>query len=170
MHLSKKTQKIFIFLSFIAAITKDKVQLWKCIIWQLRIIHNRTLGSLSRHLKTQSSVLFIMNSSRSHKANGFQPFGSIIDILFNSPYSPFLDPVEEMFELWKYLFHRSSFLNHKSVIYNICLSTQKIKEEKLLTIFSIHSIYINLSIRRGGWIRFIICSIFIYIIHACGMI
>ena len=50
-----------------------------------------------------------MDNARSHKAEGLKPFLDNLNVLYNAPYSPFLNPIEEMFGLWKHYYHKLYF-------------------------------------------------------------
>lgn len=60
-----------------------------------------------------------MDNARSHKALGLKPFLDNLNVLYNAPYSPFLNPIEEMFGLWKYHYRKLNFANNLDVANNI---------------------------------------------------
>lgn len=137
--------------SVTAAITKNRLLGFKIIkasmqFNELGIFFIQLLKEYPDILINRSKYYFIMDNARVHTAREFQPFGININILFNASYCPFLNPIEEMFGLWKHHFRRINFSNDKSASHNVCFSAEKIKNEKLLKYY-LHSIkYVLISL------------------------
>ena len=48
------------------------------------------------------NVIFFMDNAKIHKCKALKPLFSKINIFYNAPYSPFLNPIEEFFALLKH--------------------------------------------------------------------
>ena len=73
-----------------------------------------------------------MDNATPHRAINLRPFTDNLNIVFNVTYSPFLNPIEEFFGLWKYYYCKVNFSNPtNSVAKNICLSVQQIDLAKI---------------------------------------
>lgn len=46
--------------------------------------------------------IFFMDNCSIHTANALRLFSKYLNIQFNAPYTPFLNPIEEIFSVWKY--------------------------------------------------------------------
>ena len=72
-----------------------------------------------------------MDNARSHHALGLRPFLDNLNVIYSAPYSPFLNPIEEMFGLWKHHYRKINFLNNSEVIDNIYQSSKYLTTEKI---------------------------------------
>jgi transposase len=75
-------------------------------------------------------VFFIDNASI-HKASCLKEFFSFIRPLYNAPYSPFLNPIEEVFGIWKHHFRLLNSQGDNDIIKNIQISAEKITAGKI---------------------------------------
>ena len=89
-----------------------------------------------------------MYNARSHIANMFRLFGDNLNILFNVPYSPFLNPIEELFGLWKHHFRKLNFSNDKDIIFNIKETAKKLQCTYIIKFYQ-HSLkYVIISLKE----------------------
>ena len=140
--------------SVVAAITQDEFMGFKIIEGSVQ--YNDFAGFLIDVVKKYPDILvhrakyyFVMDNASSHHAKNFRPFRGNLNILFNAPYSPFHNPIEEMFGLWKFPFRKTNFSGDESVAKSICSSAKLISNTKLEKFF-MHSLeYIACSLKQG---------------------
>ena len=130
--------------SVLAAITKSNVlgfQIFKGSITAedfgafIALLLNNNQNILSN----PSRYVFFMDNAPIHKAKILKPFLSNFCVLFNAPYSPFLNPIEEFFGTWKFNFRKKFSLNTIDILQRILRSVQEIDNSHLYS-FYCHSI------------------------------
>ncbi len=130
--------------SVIAAITKSKVlgfQIYKGSISSEEfggfiislLISNPII------LEQSSKYILFMDNAPIHHAKILKPFLSNFRILYNAPYSPFLNPIEEFFGNWKFNFRKKFRENTTSIEDKIVRSVQEIDNGLLFSSF-MHSL------------------------------
>ncbi len=67
-------------------------------------------------LESRSQYIFFMDNAPIHRAKSLKPFFENFRILFNAPYSPFLNPIEEFFGNWKHNFRKKAFQNTVDIV------------------------------------------------------
>ena len=95
------------------------------------------LNSNPEILNNRAKYIFFMDNASIHRAKLLKPFFENFNILFNAPYSPFLNPIEEFFGNWKYHYRKNFRENSASIIEKILRSVKEI-DENLLFSFYIH--------------------------------
>jgi len=60
-----------------------------------------------------------MDNASIHKALTLKPFLNKFRILYNAPYSPFINPIEEFFGNWKFYFRKRFAQNTIEIIQKI---------------------------------------------------
>jgi len=82
--------------------------------------------------------LFLDNAS-SHKAGAIKNLLKQFNLCYSAPYSPFLNPIEEMFSTWKHYFRKLMHDSNDTCVNNICISSKHITSKKLMDYY-IHSL------------------------------
>ena len=95
--------------------------------------YNQTL------LTNRSKYVLFMDNARIHRAKILQPFFQHMNVLYNVPYSPFLNPIEELFWNWKHIFREKFNQNTTNIIQRILTAAQEI-DYSSLDMFYIHSL------------------------------
>ncbi len=90
-------------------------------------------------LKDRSKYVFFMDNAPIHRAKSLQPYLKNFRVLFNAPYSPFLNPIEELFGRWKHNFREKSYQNTVNIVEKIMKSVQEIDGATLFSYY-IHSL------------------------------
>ena len=72
-----------------------------------------------------------MDNASIHHADVLQPFRNKINILFGPPYSPPLNPIEEIFGVWKHHLRYEIFLNEYELMQKVCETSKKITPNKI---------------------------------------
>ncbi len=90
-------------------------------------------------LKNRHKYIFFMDNAPIHRAKVLKPLFENFQVLFNAPYSPFLNPIEELFGNWKHNFRRKFKMNTIDIIQKILESVQEIDNALLFSSF-IHSL------------------------------
>lgn len=85
------------------------------------------------------NYVFFVDNSKIHSAKVLHDLNSYLHVCFNAPYSPQLNPIEEVFGLWKSLFRKLRTFDEEDVVRNITISCQKIKTRHIVG-FVKHSI------------------------------
>lgn len=80
-----------------------------------------------------------MDNAPIHKAKLLKPLLSHFQVLYNAPYSPFLNPIEELFGNWKHNFRKKFNLNTVGLTRKIVESVQEIDNALLFSAF-VHSV------------------------------
>ena len=130
--------------SVIAAITKSKILGYQIIKGSIKADDfGAFIASLLNNnpniLKNRSQYIFFMDNAPIHKAKSLQPFFQNFNILFNAPYSPFLNPIEEFFGNWKHNFRKKFRENTVNIADKIVRAVQEI-DNALLYSFFMHSL------------------------------
>jgi len=130
--------------SVIAAITNSKIIGYQ--IFQGSITAEDFGAFLSLLLNHNSDILenssryaFFMDNARIHKALLLQPFLKNFDIFFNTPYSPFLNIIEEFFGLLKFRFRQKISVNTKNIAEKIALAASEIGRELIFSSY-VHTV------------------------------
>ncbi len=130
--------------SVVAAITKSKIlgfQIFKGSITSQDFggfIMSLFLSN-PKMLEQASKYILFMDNAPIHHAKILKPFLSNFKILFNAPYSPFLNPIEEFFGNWKFNFRKKFRENTTSVEERILKSVLEIDNALLFSSF-MHSL------------------------------
>lgn len=137
--------------SVIAAVTKDRLLGLKIVqgsiqYRELSIFLIEILNRIPEILKQRSKYYFVMDNVSTHHAANFLPFAQNLNILYNSTYSPFHNPIEEVFGLWKHYFRKLNFSNPDSVAKNICVSARKLLPKSISKFYRHALKYIALSL------------------------
>ena len=82
--------------------------------------------------KGLNNFVFFMDNAKIHIAKSWKILREHIITCFNAPYSPFLNPIEELFALWKHHYRMRKIQNQKDVISNIISSSKEINERHAL--------------------------------------
>jgi len=81
-----------------------------------------------------------MDNASVHKVKTLEPFLKKFNILYNAPYSPFLNPIEELFSIWKAKFRKQIFEQNISIVEKISSSYKALESIKIC-----HCFYLSLS-------------------------
>ena len=81
--------------------------------------------------KARSNYIFFMDNARTHKAKAIKDLLSEIIVCYSAPYSPFLNPIEEVFSTWKHYYRKLIYEKEASVVSCICESAKAITPHKL---------------------------------------
>ena len=76
--------------------------------------------------------VFFLDNSKVHHAKCLKQLRSYLHICFNAAYTPQLNPIEELFGLWKYYYRPLKIANEKDVINNINVAFKKINKSDLI--------------------------------------
>ena len=130
--------------TIIAAITKNKFlgfQIFKSSVtaFEFGFFLISLLKSYPEIVENRNNYTLFMDNVRSHKSQVVKNFLKQLNICYSAPYSPFLNPIEEMFSTWKHNFRKLICSSDDSAVYNICLSSKSIKAEKLAGYY-VHSL------------------------------
>ena len=85
-----------------------------------------------------NNVVFFMDNAQIHKSDSLKELRNFIKIQFNAPYSPALNPIEELFSLAKYYFRELNLKNNLNFLKNI-YECFKYINKKQINGFIIHS-------------------------------
>jgi len=131
-------------LSVICAITPDEIILLQC--FKGGMAASDFAGFLSRLLINNREIkenlddyVIILDNSRIHNAKEIKKFMSYLPIQFLSPYSPFLNPIEEFFQIWKGEFRKRYCKSLRQVLENPYNLFKRIKYAFLPKLF-MHSL------------------------------
>lgn len=70
--------------------------------------------------ENENNICFLMDNASIHKSCVFKDkILSRFNIIYNGPYSPELNPIEESFAKWKHLVRQKKTINEKTLIHNI---------------------------------------------------
>ena len=78
-----------------------------------------------------AKTVFVFDNARIHHAKLLKPLLSKLTILYNALYSPFLNPIEEVFGIWKHYYRKNYCTGSIDVIKNIALAAKKVSKEKV---------------------------------------
>ena len=81
--------------------------------------------------QARSNYVFFMDNFRTHKAKAVQDILSEITVCYSAPYSPFLNPIEEMFSTWKHSYRKIIHAGDDHVVTCITRSVLDITSSKL---------------------------------------
>lgn len=97
------------------------------------------LNSHSEIRENLDDWIFYMDNSPIHKAKSLRPFLEHMRIFYGSPYSPFLNPIEEFFGLWKHYFRKELLSGETDFLVLISRALERIKQQKISKFYS-HSL------------------------------
>jgi len=89
-------------------------------------------------LKDRSKYVFYMDNAPIHHARSLKPFLKHFNVIYGAPYSPFLNPIEEIFSSWKHIFRRN-YAQDMNILPRILESATKISEASVTGYFN-HSV------------------------------
>lgn len=79
------------------------------------------------------NYVFFFDNASIHKAKIWERLRAYLNICFNAPYSPFLNPIEELFALWKFYYRRFNTEGNKDdVIKNIIKASHMIEKRQAI--------------------------------------
>ena len=87
-------------------------------------------------LQNRSKYVFFMDNAPIHKAKTLKPFFENFSVLFNAPYSPFLNSIEEFFGNWKYHFRKKFRENTVDIVNKILRSVKEIDKALLFSFYN----------------------------------
>ena len=82
------------------------------------------------------NVIFFMDNCAIHKARILREFNQHLNILFNAPYSPFANFIEEVFAVWKYKIRVLNFHDNSDVLSNIVLAASQLTKRHFSSSFA----------------------------------
>ena len=80
----------------------------------------------------RGDYVFVMDNVRTHKALAVEDLLKEITVCYTAPYSPFLNPIEELFSTWKHYFRILMHNQDGSVVSNICASSLRLTQKKII--------------------------------------
>lgn len=89
----------------------------------------KLLLHLNLHEQEKDIVFFMDNASIHKNFDLRQELATQITIIYNAPYSPFLNPIEECFSLWKYLVRKSHANDERGLVEAILSGSHQIGSE-----------------------------------------
>lgn len=93
--------------------------------------------------KVDDIVLFCDNASI-HKGKVLNELFSKIEVVYNVPYCPFLNPIEELFGRWKHYFRKRSHFDLEFMTRDIINSALTLKNYLYPAfVYHVHKYYIN---------------------------
>jgi len=139
--------------SVIAAVTKEKILCYQIFQGSVK---SQDFGAFVLNMITnidevkgnlENAILFLDNASI-HRAKILSNLREIISFQFNVGYSPFLNPIEEFFGLWKFHFRKNFSAQESDVSRRICMSITHIKAHHILSFFYHSLSFYNASLNR----------------------
>ena len=97
---------------------------------------------------SRNNYIFYMDNARTHKAKAIQDLLSQIITCYSAPYSPFLNPIEEVFGTWKHFYRKLIHASNDTVPTCICKSAQVITSHKLQKYWENSLKYVLKSLRK----------------------
>ena len=94
------------------------------------------------------NYVFFMDNARVHKAKVLKEFYENLHVCYNAPYSPFLNPIEEVFARWKFEFRKFN-ADTKETFYNNIIRSSLVLEEKHLCAYTKHAFKFFLLCLKG---------------------
>ena len=76
--------------------------------------------------------VFFLDNSTTHHAKDLKILRNYLHICFNAPYTPQLNPIEELFSLWKFHYRPLKIANEQDVINNINVASKKINKNDII--------------------------------------
>lgn len=127
-------------ITVLAAITKGRILCYQLLEGSSRANEfGAFLSNLIRRVpdikENLSQYVFFMDNSKTHSTRLLQPLYRNLQVLFNAPYSPFLNPIEELFGHWKRNFRRKSAMEFPDIIKRILKSVEEIDEANFSSSF-----------------------------------
>ena len=92
----------------------------------LELIHNNK--EIKENLR---DYVFYMDNASIHKAKKLKGLYSKINVLFAPPYSPFLNPIEEVFCWVKHYVRKLKFNDREKLIKNLHMALQQMDAKKI---------------------------------------
>lgn len=130
--------------SVVAAISENK--LMGFMIFQGSVQHSEFGFFLIKLFKKYPDIIdhpgeyvLFMDNASSHRAINLLPLVDSFHKHMNAGYSPFLNPIEEVFGLWKHYYRKLNLEGKKSVEELVCLSAKNLTTEKVASYF-LHAI------------------------------
>jgi hypothetical protein len=92
----------------------------------------------------RDNYLMLFDNAPIHRANVIRPILAQLHYMYNTPYSPSLNAIEEYFSLWKRNFRLRESNDEYQVVYNLVKSVLLIKNPVLLKLH-LHALKIRVS-------------------------
>lgn len=138
--------------SVVCAITNNEIigfQIFKglasndfgCFLVELLLNNSDILEDIGRYV-------FVLDNASIHKADNIKILLSFILMQFLSRYSPFLNPIEELFSQWKHFFKNLFSKSLSQVVYNIYKSSENLEFRLLFKLFHHSLIFYPLCLRN----------------------
>ncbi len=131
-------------ITVILAITNDTLIGYQC--FKREITASDFHAFLTEFLKNNQDIydhlddyVFVMDNSPIHKHSDHMQFRESLQIIYLPPYSPFLNPIEELFSQWKRIFREKSCKGLKEVLNSIHSSFKEINYSLIPKVYS-HSL------------------------------
>ena len=94
-----------------------------------------------------NDVVIYCDNARFHKVAALNELFSKVNIIYSARYSPFLNPIEELFGNWKYYFRRRNDLSLQSMSSQIVSASLRINKRSCLGFFK-HSLQYHLKVKQ----------------------
>ncbi len=131
-------------ITVILAITNDTLIGYQC--FKREITASDFHAFLTEFLKNNQDIydhlddyVFVMDNSPIHKHSDHMQFRESLQIIYLPPYSPFLNPIEELFSQWKRIFREKPCKGLKEVLNSIHSSLMEIDYSLIPKVYS-HSL------------------------------
>ncbi len=131
-------------ITVIHAITNDTLIGYQC--FKREITASDFHAFLSEFLKNNQDIynhlddyVFVMDNSPIHKHSDHMQFREFLQIIYLPPYSPFLNPIEEVFSQWKRIFREKPSRGLRELLNSIHSSFKEIKYSLIPKVYS-HSL------------------------------
>ncbi len=131
-------------ITVILAITNDTLIGYQC--FKREITASDFHAFLTEFLKNNQDIydhlddyVFVMDNSPIHKHSDHLQFRQFLQIIYLPPYSPFLNPIEEVFSQWKRIFREKPCKGLKEVLNSIHSSFKEINYSLIPKVYS-HSL------------------------------
>ncbi len=93
---------------------------WYFMVELLKICLNRN---------KDRKYIFLMDNASIHHAKNYETIKNKFTILSNAPYSPMINPIEEMFSKWKHTFRQKTHRNDEALVAEIVKSSTSITKK-----------------------------------------
>ena len=122
--------------SVAAAVTKDKFlgfQIFKTSVaaQEFGFFLVSLLQKYPEIREDRAEYVFFMDNVLTHKAVAIKDLLAGLNVCYSAPYSPFLNPIEEVFGTWKHFYRKLIHATNESVVSCICESAKVITTNKL---------------------------------------
>ena len=95
----------------------------------------RLLNSNPDIKENLEGYFWVMDNASRHHANMLKDLFKNFNVCFNAPYSPFLNPIEECFALWKFNFRKGPAINKTNIFNQIANTFSILTSEKIVNFY-----------------------------------